>query len=111
MSDGDRIAVPAMDTPWPEIWAFALSYNAYDRDGGFDGAARIGNDTAKQWANDGSLPEDLALARAALFFEQRRYRHFDTDPDEGGERYVRALVQVITELSGGFVPGPADPLP
>jgi hypothetical protein len=100
-----------MDAPWPEIWTFALSYNAYDRDGGFDGAARLGNDRAKRWATDGSLPDDLAVARAALFFEQRRYRHFDADPANGDERYVRALVHIITELSGGFVPGPADPPP
>jgi hypothetical protein len=47
--DGDQIPVPAKDAPWHEVWRFALSYNAYDRQGGFDEVARIGNPSAKQW--------------------------------------------------------------
>lgn len=105
------VAVPASDAPWFEIWEFALSYNAYERHDGFDGAARIGNDAAEAWARDRAVPQDLARARAALFFEQRRYRHFGFDPENEDAHYVRALVDGIRELSGGQVEGPPDPLP
>lgn len=111
MRDGAAIPVPADDADWLDIWNFALTYNAYDRDGGFGGASDIGNRCAEAWRADGSLPEDLDTARAALFFEQRRYRHFGDDPTGPSEAYVRALVRRISELSGGQIDGRPDPLP
>lgn len=111
MNGPGDLQVPTADASWPEIWNFALSYNAYDRQGGFNGAARIGNASAERWRHDQSLPNDLPVARAALFFEQRRYRHFDSYPSGGSEMYIRALLERIRDLSGGHVEGPADSLP
>ena len=61
--------------------------------------------------SDGTLPDDLDELRAALFFEQRRYHHFGEGPDGSDLDYIEALVGAIREISGGAVPGPADPLP
>ena len=97
------VLVPPDGDPWPEIWEFALSYDAYDAHGGFEGAARIGNGCVSQWTIDRSLPDDLISARAALFFEQRRFRHFGWDPEGEDARYVRALLSRIRHLSGGRV--------
>lgn len=111
MTSDARLTIPPSVAPWPEIWRFALSYNGYDGHGGFDGAAQIGNASAERWSVDGSLPDSLATARAALFFEQRRHRHFDSDPQPEAAAYIRALVDHIRELSGGNLMGPPDPLP
>jgi hypothetical protein len=105
------IDIPSDSAPMPLIWTFALTYNAYDRHGGFEGAAEIGNASEAQWRRDGVLPADLDTARASLFFEQRRYHHFGSDPEGDAERYVRSLVRQIRDLSGATVAGPADPLP
>jgi hypothetical protein len=106
-SDG-AIAVPSKNAAWFDIWEFALTYNAYERRGGFDGAARVGNDAVELWTLDASLPEDLATTRAALFFEQRRYHHFGQDPKGKSAVYIRALLTRIRDISGGFVEGPPD---
>jgi hypothetical protein len=107
----DSIPVPDSSAPWFDIWEFALTYNGYDRHGGFDGMAKIGNRAQRDWARRGTLPKGLGMARAALFFEQRRYHHFGTDPEDEDERYVRALLGRIAELGGGVVSGPPDPGP
>jgi hypothetical protein len=46
-----------------------------------------------------------------LFFEQRRFRHLDTEPVGENDRFVRAVLKQIRDLSGGRVPGPADAPP
>ncbi len=33
--------------------------------------------------------------RTCLFFEQRRWRHFDRHPDEKSMTYIRALVEAV----------------
>lgn len=118
MSRGDRsseraapITVPPADAAWPDIWRFALTYNAYDRLGGFEQAAAVGNRYADRWRTQRELPAGIDTARVALFFEQRRYRHFDSDPSGKSETYIRALVGRIDELSCGTIAGPPDPLP
>jgi hypothetical protein len=107
----EELQVPEPSAPMPEIWQFALTYNGYDRHGGSRGAAAIGNDAAARWADTGTLPEDLATARCALFFEQRRYRHIGTDPRGEEASYIRSLVGRIGALADGLVAGPPDPLP
>jgi len=111
MDQSDSIPVPETDVTWHEVWLFALTYNAYIRNDGLDGAATIGNRARRMWANHGVLPADLDTARAALFFEQRRYHHFGSSPEGDDAQYIRALLEHIAELGGGSVSGPPDPYP
>jgi hypothetical protein len=105
------LLVPGEEATWSEIWKFALTYNAYDRDGGFEGAAQIGDTCAERWRERRWRPSDLKVARAALFFEYRRYRHFGGDPSGPDGEYVHCLLDRIRELSGGKLAGPPDDLP
>lgn len=67
-----RIPVPPEEAPWMPDWAdFALTYNGYDRHGGFEGASRIAGQVHDDFCRRGTLPEDLNLLRCALFWEQR----------------------------------------
>jgi hypothetical protein len=111
MDRSNPIPVPDANTTWHEVWLFALTYNAYDRNGGFDGAADIGKKARGVWAQLGVLPGDLDTARAALFFEQRRYHHFGSSPEGDDAQYVHALLKHIAELGSGSVAGPPDPYP
>ena len=111
-ADEGQIRVPNSDAPWHmEVVQFALTYNGYDRHGGFDAVAAIGNEGYARWQQDGFLGQDVDQLRCALFFEQRRWRHLDSEPDPEARRYIVDLVQRIRGLSGGWVSGPADPLP
>ncbi len=112
--DTTPIPMPADDAPWwPDGNEFALTFNAYERVGNFEAVAEAGNAAAGAFAENGSLPPDIAGLRTCLFFEQRRYRHLDMDAyrDPDSRRYLRALLARIRELGGGTVPGPPDPLP
>ena len=105
------VVVPADSASLLNIWRFALSYRGYERHGGIDGTAEIAQEVRRRWSVDAALPDDLATARAALFFEQRSYRFSGDEPEPGDEDdvYIRALVRVIHQLSGGTVLGVPEP--
>ena len=116
----DEIIVPSEGAGWAEIWKFAVIYNGYARLGREE-SVRVGRTTWKRWLDERQLPDDLQTARAALFFEQRGSNHRAHDPDDldkvvgnasvSAAAYVRSLVGTIRRLSGGTLPGPADPFP
>ena len=54
---------------------------------------------------------DVKKPETTLFFEQRRFRHLDAKPVGDDDRFVRAILERIRDLSGGQVLGPADDLP
>ena len=113
-SHQDRIPVPTADDPWwPTVNEFALSFNAYERVGTFTNVSNFGNKWAETFAADGRLPKTIDQIRTCLFFEQRRWRHYDVDAyqDPDAKRYIQALLERLTDLTGGFVEGPGDPLP
>ena len=110
----DGISVPSEDAPWfPDVNEFALTFNAYQRVGDFGTVAEMANTAESVFFEHGGISENLETLRSCLFFEQRRYRHSDSDPyrTPKSRSYLKALLGKIRELSGGAVPGPADPLP
>jgi hypothetical protein len=110
--DHTYIEVPGPDARWwTEINEFALTYNAYNRNGDIDFVAGIDKQVREAWDQDATLPDDLEVCRTTLFFEQRRFRHLDAEPVDDDDRFVRALLGQIRDLSGGRVLGPADELP
>ena len=74
---------------WSTFAPFALSYYAYDHH--TDVGARA-NRTREAYRATGELPETESELRLALFFEQRRWRHFGVDPDEEAWAYIGALL-------------------
>ncbi|MBM3773523.1 MAG: hypothetical protein FJW27_20000 [Acidimicrobiia bacterium] len=77
----EMILVPSSGSAWhPDVVEFALRYNVYERHGGFDSVANIANNAHDAWAKNGTLPDDVETLRCALFFERRRFRHFDSEP-------------------------------
>lgn len=107
-----QTAVPDADEPLDVLFRFAsMTYFGYDRHGGVEALSRFATAVADRWEQDGELARSLAEARAALFYEARRWHHFGQAPDAMSEAYIRALVARVAELSGGTVPmdreGPA----
>lgn len=100
--------VPPPDAPLGELWRFALTFNGYERLGGFEATAELANGARERWNLQSTLPAALDEARCALFFEQRRWRHFGYDPAGEDEQYIRALVQRVLDLSGGQVDADDD---
>lgn len=89
--DLKRAQVPAQGAPWAAIAPFALTFDGYKRFGNALG------DLANKHSTARTVPADLAEARACLFFEQRRWRHFGETPDEASMKHIHALVECIRE--------------
>lgn len=81
-----------------EYERFALTTNGYQRLGTFARCAELGNGAIARWRETGELPTSLRDLRCALFFEQRRWRHFGEQFDEETLTYVRALVEAMREI-------------
>lgn len=92
--------VPTPGSPWPAVSKFALSWNGYERSGGSEGAARIANGLLESWKREGTVEAELPTLRTALFYEQRRWRHFGHDPDEEATGYIDALLAAIIKQTG-----------
>jgi len=81
--------VPPDDASWPVIAEFALTFDGYEYWEGFERCAEIANNH-----QHGTLTE----LRTCLFFEQRRWRHFGTDPDDEAMLYIRSLLGKIRDM-------------
>jgi len=87
----DDAALTAADIPSPNadldtVWRFALTFDGYGIWGSFEKCAQIANARL-----NGSLIE----LRTCLFFEQRRWRHLEKDPDRKTTVYIRRLIEQI----------------
>lgn len=78
--------IPLPDAELDEISRFGHSFDGYVEMGSFEACAAVANARSCN-----SLDE----ARACLFFEMRRWRHFGEEPDEEALAYMRQLVEGI----------------
>jgi len=87
--------IPAGDAGWVEIWQFALTFDGYTLWGDSDLCGTLANRWSKAYERDAALPSTLAELRTCLFFEQRRWHHFDRDPHAAARGYIDALLEAI----------------
>jgi hypothetical protein len=103
------IPVPPAGAPWDEISAFALTFNGYQRLGGFRNVSQLNGNALGVWQEEGTLPDNIDELRAIVFFEQRTWHHIDVEPHGEDRRFVDAVLEELRFQSGGEVDGPADP--
>ena len=84
--------VPGPRASWRTVSEFALTTDGNARS---RRCAEIANDAIGRFRLTGEVPRDLRTLRLALFFEQRRWRHFGETPDKAALKYLRALVAGI----------------
>lgn len=87
-------AVPP-DADWLSISGFALTFDGYEHFGSSERCAEVANNVQHLFHETGALPNNLDTLRGCLFYEQRRWRHFDETPDGEAWRYIQALVAAI----------------
>jgi hypothetical protein len=82
------------------ISEFALTFSGYDYYP--DTCGDIADRALERYGHSGAVPDSLSELRACLFYEQRRWRHFDEDPDPEALEYIHALVEAIrTKVAAG----------
>ena len=86
--------IPPAGANYGAIAAFALTYDGYER---FERVAEFANNnTALYHADKATINRrTLTELRACLFFEQRRFRHMDEEPENGDLEYIHALLEAI----------------
>ena len=90
--------VPDIMADWETIAPFALTFDGYKYTGGQRGCKALAEWMRDDWREASLLPAHLSELRAALFYEQRRARWTETDPQGADLRYIRALVAAIALL-------------
>lgn len=80
--------IPDPDADWDTIQRFALTFDGYRFWGSFEKCAEVANK---------HLNSTLTELRTCLFFEQRRWRHFDEEPDYKAMVYLGGIIKKIRE--------------
>lgn len=78
--------IPPSDADFDTLCRFGHTFDGYEEMGSFEACAAIANARSH---------DNLTEARACLFFEMRRWRHFGETPDEEAISYMRQLVASI----------------
>jgi len=91
--DLDPALIPVGTRDWDKFTAFALSYSGYELRG--EECAKIANESLRVYRERQVLPSTVDDLRTCLFFEQRRWRWSDYDPDEAAWRYINALLEAL----------------
>jgi len=88
ISDADLklCKIPPPLTEWHELCDFCLS---------IDGYATFTQEKQQQLMYRKYIPATLTELRTALFLEQRKFRGWDTYPEENDLTYLHALVEAI----------------
>ncbi len=86
--------VPSVHAEYKIIAEFALTFDGYER---FEKVADFSNNTLARCQADRDCLKKLTLTelRACLFYEQRRYRHMDEEPENGDREYMNELLDAI----------------
>lgn len=81
---------PDLDDAWRRFSRFALTYDGYAKLG--DHCAQLANQWARTYRESASVPDNADEVRACLFYEQRRWRHFERSPDAAAWTYLTDLL-------------------
>ncbi len=95
-------AVPPVTASWQTIVRFALTIDGYKAVGPRE-CAQLANSVKSEFSKDAPSLETLSLTelRLCLFFEQRRFNHFNCEPQDIDRIFINALLEAIQKKIGG----------
>jgi hypothetical protein len=113
---GNLLPVPDDTAPWhPTILDFAIGFDGFAAFGGFAKLSEHAKTAWSRWRQDGSLPADLGLLRALLYYEHRVQWHREesggpSEPPPERFAYARALMSAIRATVDTTASEPVTPL-
>ena len=87
--------IPSARATWKKIEPFALTFNGYKHWGTFKKCREVADQGVKLYRGRQALNQSLTDLRTCLFFESRRWKHYEKNPTKKGMEYIRALVEAI----------------
>ncbi len=87
--------LPSRRAAWKNIIPFALSFNGYEHWGSVQKCRDVAKQGVALQKADKDLTQSLTDLRTCLFFEVRRWKRLERNPNKAGLVYVHALVEAI----------------
>jgi hypothetical protein len=87
--------IPSRRAHWKKVLPFAMTFNGYTHWGSFKKCREVADHGVKRFRGEKELNQSLTDLRTCLFFEARRWRHYEKDPSKKGMLYIHALVEAI----------------
>jgi hypothetical protein len=87
--------IPSRRASWKKIVPFAMTFNGYQHWGSFRKCREVAQTGVQLYRNRQELDQSLTDLRTCLFFEARRWTHYEKNPSKKGMGYIRALVEAI----------------
>ncbi len=87
--------IPHLHASWKKIEPFALTFDGYKHWGSFKKCREVANEGVKSYRDKKEFTQSLTYLRTFLFFESRRWNHFEKSPSKKGMEYVHILVEAI----------------
>ena len=87
--------IPSRRAAWKNIIPFAHSFNGYEHWGSIEKCREVAKQGIAGYKTNQDLPQSLTDLRTCLFFEARRWKHLEKDPNKACLVYVHALVEAI----------------
>lgn len=87
--------IPSRNASWKKIQPFALSFDVYKQWGTFEKYKEVAKKGVDLYQSKQELPRSMTDLRTCLFYEAKRWKHFEKNPSKKGLAYVHALVEAI----------------
>jgi hypothetical protein len=87
--------IPHQNASWKKIEPFALTFNGYKHWGSFRKCREVAKEGVKLYREKKDMAQSLTDLRTCLFFESRRWKHYEKSPSKKGMEYVHTLVEAI----------------
>ena len=87
--------IPGSRASWKKIEPFAQTFNGYKHWGSFKKCREVAEEGVKLFRNKKELTQTLTDLRTCLFFESRRWNHYEKAPSKKGMEYMHILVEAI----------------
>jgi hypothetical protein len=96
-------AVPPVTASWHVIGSFALTLDGYQAIGQKE-CGQLANKVKSEFPRNAASLQSLSLKelRVCLFFEQRRFNHFNREPHGADRIYINALLEAIQRILPGL---------
>ncbi len=92
LSDHD---IPSNRATWKKILPFALTFDGYEHWGDFEKCQEVAKAGISSYRTQHAFSQSLTDLRTCLFYEARRWRHLQRNPNEKGMEYIHALLDTI----------------
>jgi hypothetical protein len=87
--------IPSSSASWKKIQPFALTFDAYEHWGNFEKCREVARLGISSYKDRRSFSQSLTDLRTCLFYEARRWRHLEKNPNRKGMEYIHALLDAI----------------